>query len=103
MAQIDDLKVYLGMAAMPDTYTDAQLNDALAAETASQSHFLKAGIVVTVHPDLVQALFRRVARNLAMRALPLAISDGEAGATRIGGRDPEIRRLEGPYRRRVVG
>jgi hypothetical protein len=56
--------------------------------------------------DLVEALCRRVARNLAMRALPLAVqmsnTDMGAVATRLGSSDPEVRRLEAPYRRLVV-
>ena len=53
--------------------------------------------------DLAEALFRRVHRNLAMRNLPLAIQSDGDGGIRIGGNDPEIRRLEAPYRRAVLG
>lgn len=53
--------------------------------------------------DLAEALKRRVARNLAMRSLPLGVQSDELGATRVGSVDPEVRRLEGPYRRLAVG
>jgi hypothetical protein len=58
------------------------------------------------YPDqLREALYRRVSRNLAMRQLPLAMSggDAEAGPALIPGNDPEVRRLEAPWRRLVVG
>jgi hypothetical protein len=46
-----------------------------------------------------------VARNLAMRGLPVAVlrGDGEAGDTILPGRDPEVRRFEAPYRRLKMG
>ena len=55
--------------------------------------------------DLRQALLRRVQRNLALRALPLAVlqGDAEAGSTILPGKDLEVRRLEGPFRRLLVG
>lgn len=46
---------------------------------------------------LAEALCRRVSRNLAMRNLPLGVVMDEAGATRIGSTDPEVRRLEARY------
>ncbi|WP_340540420.1 hypothetical protein [Nocardioides sp. GXZ039] len=52
---------------------------------------------------LAEALVRRVARALAMRNVPLGIQVDDFGSTRIGSTDPEVRRLEGPFRRLVVG
>lgn len=103
MTQLDDLKTYLNITFTDDTYSDTTLAYVLTAETEAQAAFLKKNVVVATHPDLVQALFRRCARNLAMRALPLALTEGENGSSYVGARDPEIRRLEAPYRRRVVG
>lgn len=58
-------------------------------------------------PALAEALCRRVAHNLALRSLPLglqvAMSEMAATQTRVGGTDAEVKRLEGPYRRLVVG
>jgi hypothetical protein len=57
--------------------------------------------------DLTEALYRRVAHNLSMRALPLGIqaniSEMAVSTTRVGGLDAEVARLEAPYRKRVVG
>lgn len=57
--------------------------------------------------DLAEALYRRVAHNLALRALHLGVSVNVAEAavsTRfVGGEDREVLRLEAPYRRLVVG
>lgn len=57
--------------------------------------------------DLNEALFRRVAHNLALRTLPLGVqaslAEGAVATTRVGGTDAEVRRLEAPFRRRTVG
>lgn len=84
--------------------TDADITVALAAETDNQRRVCR---VPAVYPnDLKEALMRRVARNLAMRAMPLAVlrGDAEAGESVVlPVRDPEIRRLEGPWRRLPMG
>lgn len=58
-------------------------------------------------PDLAEALLRRVAVNLALRALPLALqasmSEGGVSTSRVGGGDPEVRRLERPFRKLILG
>jgi hypothetical protein len=92
---------YLG----PNSFTDDEVEDALAAEAAAQRAVCR---VPAAYPDdLRQAVLRRVAVNLAKRALPLAIQQGdaEAGTSNlyVPGRDPEVRRFEGPYRRMTVG
>ena len=56
--------------------------------------------------DLGEALCRRVARNLAARSVPVAsfsAFEGGGTVTRVPQRDAEVARLEGPYRRLVVG
>ena len=105
MTQLDDLKAYLKISLADDDYTDAVLTSALAAESVAQGAVLASRYVsvVATNPALTQALFRRVSRNLAMRALPLALNEGENGTSYVGAKDPEVRRLEGPYRKRVVG
>lgn len=62
-------------------------------------------VTLTIDPDvsdLNEALARRVAANLANRNLPLGVQTqiAEFGtvANRVGGRDREVMRLEGPYR-----
>ncbi len=94
----DDLG-YLGA----NSWTDDEIQDALDAEAAAQRSLCE---VPADYPgDMRQALLRRTARNLAMRKMPLAVLRGDAdgGDTILPGRDPEVRRLESPYRRMVVG
>jgi hypothetical protein len=115
-----DIVTYIGADAairwlvvvdMADTYP--AIDEALATETAAQLRRCTwptdpatgDDLPDTDVPDLVEALKRRVQRNLAMRPLPLAlVTDGGADQpVRLGGTDPEVRRLEAPFRRRVVG
>lgn len=95
------IKTYLGDTATQ--WADADIQDALAAEIDAQAGTCRVGAVYP--PALAQALKRRVARNLAMRALPLAVlqGDAETGSTTLPGRDPEVRRLEARYRKVVFG
>jgi hypothetical protein len=92
---------YLGQ----QNVADADIIDALDAEAAAQRR--RCRMPAAYPADLRQALMRRVAVNLAKRQLPLAMQmgDAEAGgaAAYVPGRDPEVRRLEGPHRRVVMG
>lgn len=101
MPTTDDVATYLGASAA--SWATAELQDALDAESAAQRQVCR--IRAQYPADLRQALLRRVARNLAMRSAPLAVLEGDAeiGASRLPGRDPEVRRLEAPHRRLVVG
>lgn len=115
----DDVIGYIGADAAGrwavvdgDDTTYPQIDDALATETAAQLTRITwpvdddgDPVDDSVVPDLIEALKRRVQRNLAMRPLPLAIvqDGGDTQAVRLGGRDPEVTRLEAPYRRRTVG
>jgi hypothetical protein len=93
----DDLG-YLGS----NSWTDAEVLDALNAEMAAQMRVCR---VPAAYPyDLRQALMRRVARNLALRRVPTAVlrGDADAGPTYLPGRDPEVRRLESPWRKVVI-
>lgn len=84
--------------------TTDEVTGALAAEQAAQ---YAACRVPAVYPaDLAEALKRRVARNLAARSVPVAqftSFDGGATSTRVPMTDPEVARLERPWRRLVVG
>lgn len=99
---LDDVKVYLKID-IGDTSQNVDIQSALDAEIQAQRDICRIPEVFS--PALKEALFRRVARNLALRGLPLAVlrGDGEAGDTVLPGRDPEVRRFEAPYRKRVVG
>jgi hypothetical protein len=99
MPVIADVELYIDdLSYDPDTITDA-----LDAEAAAQRARLRPSALYTL--DVRQALLRRVQRNLAMRRLPLATpqGDAESGAAFIPRTDPEIRRLEAPYRKMFVG
>ena len=56
-------------------------------------------------PPLVQSLYRRVAREVAARGVPLGMigADAEYGPARLSRWDAEVDRLEGPYRVLVFG
>jgi len=102
MPLVADVSVYLREGAA--SYVLADLQDALDAEAGAQRARCRVGAVYP--PDLRQALLRRVQRNLALRQLPLAMLQGDAemgGSVMVPGSDPEVRRLEAPYRKLVVG
>jgi hypothetical protein len=95
------VKTYLGASATQ--WTDGDLSEVLASETAAQA---LACTIPAIYPaDLGQALLRRVQRALSMRSIPLgmAMGDAETGPAMVPGRDPEVRRLEAGHRRLVVG
>lgn len=94
------VKEYLGA---DSGHTDAEIQGALAAELAAQARVCRTGPPYSA--DLAEALKRRVARNLALRAMPIAVlqGDAEGGSTVLPGSDPEVRRFEKPYRKVRVG
>ncbi len=87
--------------------SDEELEDTLAAEVELQASVCRIPVdeVVDVFPAaLRQAIFRRIARALAMKGLPIAVlrGDAETGSTILPSNDPEVRRLERPFRIEVV-
>ena len=83
--------------------TDEAIAEALAAEEANQR---LACYGDDYGPDLAEALKRRVAKNLAARAVPIASTttfDGGTTQARVQRYDAEVTRFEGPYRRLAVG
>jgi hypothetical protein len=99
MPDVDDVRAYLD----GDSYDDEQIAGALAAESDAQRRVCS---VPAAYPnDLREALLRRVQRNLVMRAQPLMVIPGaEDGAPSvIPSRDAEVRRLEAPFRKLIVG
>lgn len=112
---VDAVVAYIGAENLQRFTTDdgatyPQVADALAAETVVQLGKVTYRPATDDVPDpdnsdLEEALKRRVQRNLAMRPLALALqgTGSEFGPTRVGGSDPEIRRLEAQRRRTVVG
>lgn len=103
-----DVAAYLNTTPGVQTYEPAAIEQAYLAEKAAQAAVCKVPADdAPWSPDLAEALCRRVAVNLAVRKNPNGIeaSAGEFGTAvfRVGGRDAEVRRLEAPYRKRVVG
>lgn len=101
------VKLYLEIDADDDT-RDGEIEEAIAAEVVQQQRAVRRsafGAGVAYPADLALALKRRVARSLALKGLPLAVlqSDSESGPLVLPGRDPEVRRLEAPYKRLVTG
>jgi hypothetical protein len=93
-----------------------EVTAALATEVANQARRCQVPQVYDVDgvtlvddypPDLIEAAYRRVAHNIALRGLPLGVSptitDGAVATSRVGGLDAEVGRLEAPYRRVVFG
>lgn len=102
MPDLDAAKTYLQID-LDDTTQDDEITEALDAEASAQRDVCR---VPAAYPaSLREALLRRVARNLALRRLPLMVlrGDAEAGDTVLPGRDPEVRRLEGPHRKLRMG
>lgn len=96
---LPDVQAYLVANGL--VYDDTIVTQALAGETAAQARRCRVG--TPMEDDLAEALRRRVARNLAMRAIPLGVMAGDEGGTPLGSNDPEVRRLELPYRKLVMG
>lgn len=115
MTMLETVTSYLGDV----SWEPADIESALDAETAAQlkrcrvpSHVddTDPDDPVTVYDytaDLTEALCRRVAHNLALRALPLgvqaSVSEAAIATTRVGGTDAEVSRLEAPWRKVIVG
>lgn len=83
------------------------VQSAYEAELNAQADVCRLPVDGSYPPALVEALGRRVAHNLAVRALPLGVqatvSDMSVATSRVGGADAEVRRLEGPYRKMLIG
>jgi hypothetical protein len=101
------LKAYLSDDTA-EQWSDAELARTYLAERVDQLNRVRLPRDEDGQPfyptPLLEALQRRVARNLAMRKVPLGIAASADGldVSRVGAVDPEIRRLENPYRRMVV-
>lgn len=101
---VNDVTEYLGDEI---SRTPEEIGAALAAEKVAQANRCDVPADDADWPaDLAEALLRRVHRNLVMRGLPLGLStsmsDATVAVTRVGA-DSEVLRLEGPYRKLVVG
>lgn len=106
----EQVRAWVGVPA--GSVPDAELAGMLAAELDLQAKTLRIpadpaedGTEATYPDPLARALLRRVQRQIAAKAAPLGLigdGGGEFGAAYLRSWDPEIRRLEDPYRRVVV-
>lgn len=101
-----DVAAYLAAADLPEP-APVVLASAFAAEKAAQARVVNVPADDAAWPaDLVEALCRRVAHNLAVRPLALGfkveLSDTAGVSNTVGGTDAEVRRLELPLRKRTV-
>lgn len=92
-------------AGIPDDTVIVSVDNHCQVTLSAAATATATAVSLVVDPDvsdLAEALARRVATNLANRNLPLGVQTqvAEFGstATRVGGRDREVTRLEGPYR-----
>ena len=99
-----EVTAYLGTS---HSWDDAAIAEAYEAELGAQADTCRLPADGPYPPALVDALGRRVAHNLAVRELPLGVqatvSDMAVATRTVGGLDPEVRRLEGPYRKVLFG
>jgi hypothetical protein len=99
---VDGVKAYLGAG---HSFTDDEIQASLDSEAVAQSRVCRVpGGAEDPYPaDLATALCRRVARALQMKSAPLGYQAGlDGGMSYISSNDPEVRRLEGPFRKRPI-
>lgn len=99
---VADVQSYLELD-QSSGWGESAIESAYAAEKAAQASVCAVPADNAAWPaDLTEALCRRVAANLAVRALPLgvqaSVSEFQVATTRVGGGDREVERLEAPYR-----
>lgn len=105
---VADVTGYLNGTPGVAGYAADEIDRAYRAEKAAQRSVCRVPADDATWPDdLAEALCRRVAHNLSVRQNPLGIkaaSGGEFGQTlfRVGGSDAEVKRLEGPHRKRRI-
>jgi len=97
---VEDAQTYLGQH--DSAWGPADVKSALLAEQAAQARVCIVPESGDWPADLLEALYRRVAHNLAVRRNPNGVetAESEFGVTqlRVGGNDAEVNRLEAPYR-----
>jgi hypothetical protein len=115
----EELEAYVTAYAGGEGSWDDDHGSAFAAEKLAQGRACRIPMVlsdpddpdselVASYPDdLAEALGRRVVVNLANRGLPLGVqieqTDVGVAGVRVGGLDREVRRLETPFKRVVLG
>ena len=100
---VDEVREWCGVS--PQSLSDDQLQMVYDGEDSAQRSACRVDDTGDRDPDLVEAFYRRVARAIAARGIPLGSTPGneEFGPTRLSQFDGEIERLEGPHRPFNVG
>lgn len=84
------------------SWSDAEIEETLDVEASAQRKVCRVGAVID--PDLRSALLRRVRVNFSRRGQPVLVTvDSEGNNTFLPINDPEVRRLERPFRKLVMG
>lgn len=101
---VEEVIAYLGDST---SWGTAEITEAYEAELGAQADTCRLPADGPYPPALVEALKRRVAHNLALRALPLGlqatVTDMAVATTSVGGTDAEVIRLERPHRKLLIG
>lgn len=102
MVDLAALREWLGLPAT--VVSDEALGQVVEAESRLQATACSIP-PEGVTPEQVQALYRRVGREVAAKNIPLGALgvDSEQGPSSLSRWDAEIERLEGPSRRWVFG
>jgi len=100
---LDALRTWLGVPAT--VVDDEALTQVVNAEASIQASLCSIPPDDQLPAELVQAIYRRVGREVAAKGVPLGIVgvDAEFGPAQLRSWDAEIDRLEGPRRRFVFG
>lgn len=106
MARLPDIvavREWTGVS--PQSLSDMALQEVMDGEDQNQREVCRIDDPADRAADLVEAFYRRVARAVAARGIPLGSTPGneEFGPTRLASFDGEIERLEGPHRIFAVG
>lgn len=101
---LPEITTYLGTS---HSWGASAIAEAYEAEIEAQANVCRLPADGAYPKPLRDALGRRVAHNLAVRDLPLGVqatvSDMAVATRQVGGLDPEVRRLEAPYRKMLIG
>lgn len=99
MPSVETCNNYMG----DHSWSDDDVQEMLDQERSNQ--FRVCRVPAAYPADLRGALHRRVQRALALKTLPLAVKESVEGESQLvlPGNDPEVRRLERPWRRLPIG
>lgn len=100
---VEQVREWIGVS--ETSLSNDQLQTVYDGEDAAQREVCRVEDPPDRNSDLVEAFYRRVARAVAARGIPLGSTPGneEFGPTRLASFDGEIERLEGPHRTFNVG